>query len=433
MTGAGGGMRSLCGWVFSLLLVAPALAADEGTLFGVERRRDQFPTDFGYFIYPISGKVPGIGSAYGGGGTATNIAGSDTDVTGFAIRGDFEATGAAVLNYHVIDERLIFDLANYTAKVAPNSYRRGIDSSRDDVLHLEVESDITVGQTTLTFFERMVEFYARYGFGSQRLNRVLDADGNPFANVDTDLKYFQGLSLGFGLDLTDDRQDPRRGVRFEIKDRMVFADRNGGADYDTLDVNLTGYLPVGERNVLAFNAFYSTALIRSAGETDREIVRRERGLQCDRIGDPISAQECRNAEEKLIDEIVAENRYGRATGLGGTQRLRSYPMERFAAGQTFFVGTEYRHNLTEEATMMDWYILKGLRTNIQLALFAETGTVADASGDLTKDFKTSVGAGFRILFSGVTIRIDAATGDEGQEVRLFLDYPWSMFSVDRVL
>ncbi|MBF0170107.1 MAG: hypothetical protein HQK87_03285 [Nitrospinae bacterium] len=189
-------------FVFTMLVVTFMLATpargEEGTLFGMERRRDQFPTDFGYFVYPISGKVPGIGTAYGAGGTVTNVEGTDTDFTGFAIRGDFEATGALLLNYHLIDERLIFDLGNYTAKVAPQGFRRGIGSSRDDVLHLEVESEVTVAQTTLTFYERMLEFYGRYGFGAQRLNRVLDADGKPFENVDNRKHYFQALSLGGG-------------------------------------------------------------------------------------------------------------------------------------------------------------------------------------------------------------------------------------------
>ena len=131
--------------------------------------------------------------------------------------------------------------------------------------------------------------------------------------------------------------------------------------------------------------------------------------------------------------MIAENTYGRATGIGGTQRLRSYPMERFHAGQTVFYGTEFRWNLTEESTLMDWYILRGLRTNIQLAFFAEAGSVADTSSDLHKSLRASYGAGVRILFSGATIRLDFATGDEGQEMQLFLDYPWSVFSVDSVM
>lgn len=144
-----GKMRRIGGLslLFALFLFSTpdTVWADDGTLFGMERRRDQFAKDFSYFLYPISGKVPGIGTAYGAGATVTNIAGTDTDFTGFYVRGDFEATGAALLNYHLIDERLIFDIANYTAKVAAQSYKRGIDSSKDDYIHLEVDSGIAQG------------------------------------------------------------------------------------------------------------------------------------------------------------------------------------------------------------------------------------------------------------------------------------------------
>lgn len=418
--------------ILFLFSSTPAVHADDGTLYDMERRRDQFAKDFGYFIYPISGKVPGIGTAYGAGATVTNIAGMDTDFTGFYVRGDFEATGAAILNYHLIDERLILDIANYTAKVAPQAYKRGIASSKDDFIHLEVESGVSLAQLTGTFFQRMLEVYGRYAFGSHKLNRVLDSQGNEFSNADKSTNHFQNLSLGFAFDVTDDRQDPRRGLRFEMKDRILFFDKKDSGDYDTLDANLTYYHPIGVSSVWAFNAFYSTALIKSRGETNRDTLKRTKGLQCQTIPDSNERAQCEAAESKFLDEIIAENTYGRATGLGGTQRLRSYPMERFYAGQTVFYGTEFRWNLTEESTLMDWYILRGLRTNIQLAFFAEAGSVADVTGDLHKNLRASYGAGLRILFSGATIRLDFATGDEGQEMQLFLDYPWSVFSVDRV-
>ncbi|MBF0292875.1 MAG: hypothetical protein HQK86_12045, partial [Nitrospinae bacterium] len=111
--------------ILCLFLTPSAVCADDGTLYGMERRRDQFAKDFAYFLYPISGKVPGIGTAYGAGATIANIAGTDTDFTGFYVKGDFEASGAVIANYHLIDERLILDIANYTAKVAPQSYKRG--------------------------------------------------------------------------------------------------------------------------------------------------------------------------------------------------------------------------------------------------------------------------------------------------------------------
>ncbi|MDH5477345.1 MAG: hypothetical protein OEY50_03350, partial [Nitrospinota bacterium] len=183
--------------LFSLVTnTLPALANDDGVLFGMERRRDQFRKDFGYFFYPLSGSVPGIGTAYGAGGTVTNIGGTDTDITGFYITGDFSASGVAILNYHLLQDRVIFDIANYTASVAAKSYTRGIDSSKDDFLHVRVDSEVTATQLTYSKFNRQLELYARYGFGSQRIKEVIDSDGNAFENVDSSRKYFQALVFG---------------------------------------------------------------------------------------------------------------------------------------------------------------------------------------------------------------------------------------------
>jgi len=404
--------------------------ADSDGLFNMERRRDQYLKDFGYFIYPIAGKVPGLGTAVGGGATVTNIEGTDTDFTGFYVQGDFDAAGAALLNIHLLPEKLILNSAYYQAKVAPQIFRRGIDSDRSDYFLPEYESDVAIGQLTLTFFERMLEVYARYANGSDRLKRVLDKNGNEFSNIDTGKNYFQTLSMGISIDITDDNQDPRKGIRIEVNRNSKFSVRDTQSRFDLYDYNVTGYLPVGTASSWAFNMFFSDPVLQSAGTTDRNELKKLTGLQCGAIADPAEKAKCDATENRFLDDAIANNRYGRATSLGGTQRLRSYPNSRFYAGHSIFFGTEFRWNLTEEETLMDWYILRGLRTNLQLAFFAGLGSVADSDGNLLKKMRSSYGVGFRVIFIGATIRMDYAFGDEGSEMQMFLDYPWSMFSID---
>lgn len=67
---------------------------------------------------------------------------------------------------------------------------------------------------------------------------------------------------------------------------------------------------------------------------------------------------------------------------------------------------------------------------MQLSFFAEAGSVAETSSGLIDKFKYSYGVGFRMLFEGTTLRADIARGDEGTEMILFIDYPFSMYSVD---
>jgi hypothetical protein len=80
---------------------------------------------------------------------------------------------------------------------------------------------------------------------------------------------------------------------------------------------------------------------------------------------------------------------------------------------------------------MDWVVLRGLRTNIQAAFFAEVGSVADTWNDLHSKSRYSYGGGFRALLSGVTLRLGVGAGDEGVDIQFFMDYPWSVFSIDR--
>jgi hypothetical protein len=416
--------RPCCG-ILLLLLICGMADAEV-----VERRKDQFGRDFGYYLYPIAGEVPGLGTAVGIGASVSNIAGSDADFTGLYIRGDFEATGAALLDYHLIPQRLIVDLGYNDYFVAPTSYDRGIDSDSDDVIYPEVQGIYLLGQLTLTFDERRYELFARLLSGRNRLHEVLDRSGQAFEGVDTDWNNQRVVTLGGSLDLTDDRLDPRKGVRFEFSTRLPIDNDKDVSEYYVNDYNLTAYWPLRKWDTLAFNLFYSHTHITREGLTDYALLQQRYGLNCTQYSEGPDLDACQRTEAKLLTGILGNNRYGTASSLGGTQRLRAYDGGRFYAGQTLFYGLEYRWNLTDERTPFNIYIAKGVRTGIQLAVFWERGVVADHFDDLWKDGRNSYGIGARLVLSGVIIRFDLAHGDEGAQTQLFITYPWSMFSVD---
>ena len=432
-----GGRAAILFFLILCAFLSAAHAEDASAAAGVEgghhieRRRDQFNTDFSYFIYPIAGEVPGLGVASGVGATLANMGGTQADFTGFYITGDFTAGGATLLDVHLIDRLLVFNTGVYTYKVAPKVFRRGIDSDKNDYILPFFEGSAAVAQLTLTFDERRYEVYARWLNSGGKVSRVLDRYGDEFASIDKSLQTENVLNLGFTVDLTDDLQDPRDGGRVEGVRRSPMEQRSMTSRFDIYDLNLTAYIPVGNASTWAFNAFYSTAEMQSAATTDRAALQSAMGLQCASIPDPAAQAQCLATEAQFLDDRIAYNQYGTATALGGTQRLRSYPNGRFFAGKSVSYGTELRWNLTDERTMMDWLVLRGMRTNLQLALFGEVGSVAETWNDLHHKFRYSYGAGFRALFSGVTIRFDVGFGAEGVEMQLFLDYPWSVFSIDR--
>jgi len=395
-----------------------------------DRRRDQYSYDFGYYLYPIAGDIPGLGTAAGAGATVINIADTDTDFTAFNIDGDFSASGYALLNFHAIEKRLILDAGYYDYDVAPIAYRRGIDSDPDDYILPRANGSYLIGQVTLTYDERRFETYYRIFNGTQQLTEVRDKDGIAFSSIDNTTYDAVSQAIGLSLDYTDDNLDPRNGLRFEAVAKIPKINDPLASRYFTLDYNLTGYIPFRKYDTLVYNLFLSNAYVTDKGVTDYDTLKALDGLDCNAIPPGPEQDSCLVTEDKYINDRILSNEYGTATSLGGTQRLRSFANGRYYAGNSFLYGIEYRWNLTDERTPFDIKIAKGIRTGIQLAAFFESGTVSDKRSELFSNHRQSYGVGLRLVLEGLIIRADYGKGSEGNEFQLFLDYPWSLYSID---
>lgn len=409
-----------------LLLATQAVSAFDS----VPRRRDQFGQDFSYFIYPVGGEIPGLGKAAGVGASILNINDTDADFTGFSLKGDFEASGYTLLDMHIIPRTLVFDIGYYDFLVSPIQYRRGLDSDNSDYILPKVKGAYYLSQLTLTKQQRQLEAYLRYGGGTTQLLQVLDKDGKKFDAIDSSENRVGFATLGAIADFTDDRLDPRRGLRFEAAANFPRSTSEVQSDYYVTDFNFTGYQPFFNRDTLSYNMFYSGAHVYNQASTDYNELKQKAGLGCEQYPPGPRQNDCYAAEKSYIEGLIQSNRYGNASSLGGTQRLRSFANGRYYAGQTLFYGLEYRMNISRAHTPFNYYIAKGVKTGMQMSLFWEQGSVADHTRDLVKDHRTSYGVGFRLVLSGVIVRADFARGNEGNEFVLFFNYPWSMFSVD---
>ena len=411
------------------LLLSGLLFAQITSADAPERRREQFGNDFGYYFYPIGGEIPGLGKAAGFGGTVLNMFDTDTDFTAFNIDGDFKASGYTLLDMHVIKNKLLFDLGTYDFTVAPQVFKRGMNSSVTDYILPKAQGAYNVAQLTWTNDARRYEGYYRILSGASRLLSVHDAQGNAYSSIDTSYHDSKSQSLGFVVDRTDDRLDPRLGTRFEMSLSSPGIDNMYRSAYLVSDMNFTHFIPFRRWDTLALNAFYSHAYITRQATTNFTELQNAIGFSCNL--QPLPAQAaCYAAESSYLNDVIAQNTYGNATALGGTQRLRSFASGRYHAGQAAFVGLEYRMNLTDEYTPFNIYVAKGVRTGMQMAFFYEAGAVADENVDLFKNMRQTYGLGFRAVMSGVIIRADYSRGEEGNQFVLFINYPWSMFSVD---
>ena len=411
-------------------LVSAAAAADPSSPDPVvpDRRRDQFAKDFGYALFPYPYRLPGIGSGLSLVGGAANIADTYADAYGIVFAGDVKGGAAGVTDLHLIPRTLIVDLGyGAISKVTAQSYsQRGMNTDKNDFRLIERgDTEYYGARTTATFFDRRFEVYGAWYEGAGKLNSIRDKDGNVIIEAQ-DAPRERGHTTLFGtrLDLTDDYADPRRGIRLDIT-RTQTPPRGSGPDYYVMDYNATAYVPFGQRNTLAFNVLRSDAFVTRQGETNRAALENQLGLDCAAIADPTQRKFC----DEVIDNTIANNTFGTATSLGGFNRLRSYPQSRFQGAHTLFLGTEFRWNLTDEKTPFDLFLIKDVRTSIQLALFYETGVTSDTRGDLAqwKNMRDSYGVGLRIVTaSGVVFRADFAHGNDGLNTAIFIGYPWEL-------
>lgn len=414
-------MRALLASTIVLALAASAYA-------GVfpERRRSQFQREEGHIVVPYLFSLPGIGSGYGVVGAVTNVNGSCTDLSATAFGGEVVGGAFGIDSVHLIPERLILDVGGaFLGAVAVRTYaERGMISDKEDYSIAEFENSFYTGsRLTLSFDDRRYEGYLGYYHGELQLRAmrdrhgvlILETTGSPRRGFDVHI-------AGVRADLTDDFMDPRRGIRADLS-VWWSPKRDDGPEFYQSDLNLTGYLPVGRRSTLAFNYFHSDAHVLERGETDPAKIEASQGLDCDSLADPLQRNECGN----FITNAVAENAHGSATALGGYGRLRSYPEGRFRGSHSRLLGSELRWNLTDENTPFNIYVVKDIRTAIQLAFFYEVGSVTDSAAGVWKTTRSSYGAGVRIVTaSGVVYRIDLADGDEGFQPSIFFQYPWEL-------
>lgn len=410
--------------------VAPAVASAVEDAFPPSRRKEQRQTTPGHILTPAAANIPGMGFTYGILGSAFNVQDTEMDISGFRFWGDLSGIGFGVLDLPLGTPELTLNVfaGNFT-KAAVESHRRGIKSEKKDAKLVEIDAmGIYLAQVNWRLFERRLSLLASVNRQSSSLGAVRDRDGNKLADGSSETHSVTNNAVGAIVDLTDDRSDPRQGLQVEVYRYDKPASDAGEVDFYQMEYNATGFVPVGSYSTWAFNLYRADAIVQTAGESDEAKVREDVGFNCDQLVEGEARVSCEGVEKEFVEERLAANRHGTAPPLGGTQRLRSYVTNRFSAAHTLFFGSELRWNLTEEFTPFNIFVASGVRTGVQVAFFAEGGTVAEIPDDLTKNYRYSIGTGVRfILASGFVVRLDLANGDEGTQPSLIFQYPWSVF------
>lgn len=413
---------------YTLLSLAIVVTATPAAAIDLpERRKDQFPTDSGYYLVPAPYSIPGLGEGFIIVGAMTNVNHSHTDIYGFAAGGDIKGYGLFGTEIHLVKKKLLLDLmhTNFNKASSQIYSQRGMNTSANDFILADLDHAVFTGaRLTYTLFDRRLEFYGVLFKNESRLSAIRDNDGNLIQSaVDSETSKSESYTYGMRLDLTDDYIDPRRGIRAEASLWHTPPSDDDAPDYDIIELNLTGYVPMGSRHTLALNYFHADTQVNRQGQTDPSKVEADLGLDCS-SGSAQDQADC----QSIVNNRVAENTYGSVGSLGGLSRLRSFPEDRFKGSHARFVGIEFRWNLVEETKPFNYFFAKDIRTVIQLATFYERGAISDSKDELWNNMRESYGIGARLVTkSGLIFRADIATGNEGEEISIIFGYPWEVF------
>lgn len=418
------GMSVLSSLVALALLMSSPVCAEVELI--PERRKEQFQHETGYAFFPYPYSLPGLGDGWSLVGAVTNAADTYVDAYGLLFDGDVKGGAIGVADIHLIPKRLFLDVgASQISKVAVTRHsERGMRSSRNEYTILELANASALGgQLTASFYNRRLEFYTAYYTFKSKLDRILNRHGDVVVEAENPPSEKDNETIfGIDIDFTDDHNDPRKGVFLNIS-RYYHPRENQSSRYSIWDYSLTTYFPLGKRSTWAFNFHRSDTRGVSQGVVDRAEVESLHGLDCASAGSPDLQRLC----NQTVDNIIAHNTYGTAGSLGGFNRLRSYPDGRFRGAHLRFLGSEIRWNLTDEFTPFNLYLIKDIRTAIQVSFFYEIGSVADTKDELYDINRSTYGVGLRVVTaSGVVFRGDLAWGHEGFEPNLFIGYPWEL-------
>lgn len=392
-----------------------------------ERRENPAKFEYGSMLFPVYSHIPGIGSTYGVGGTATNIFGTRAQVVGVAAGGDTDLTVLGLNEVHLVQDMVAANFYLYSTKIPFQIFDRGIASDPENYLYsINKEYGGSVEFETF-FWDRRIELHAQFGASRLQYESLQSADEATYTNHDRSEFDSFNPTLRLVVDLTDDNVDPRVGIRASIiRDQTILYD-GLHSRYSTLYGILTGYIPIFSRSTWAFNVFRSSAAMEWQNPASAGQLKRSLALNCDNMIDPTALANCRDDEARRVQDRLLENEYGTAGNLGGPSQLRGFPLSRFRGSQSLFYATEIRFNLLDGDRKFDFGSISGTATSLQIAPFYEIGTVSDPPQTIEQTpFRSSYGIGFRLGFSGALVRADIGFSDEGTEWTFFLGYPWDM-------
>jgi len=402
--------------------------------FEIDRRREQFNKQYGQLFLPLPYSLPGLGKGLLFIGNFGNIADTNTDFAAIGGIGDAEFIFTFLDELFLVSDLLYLQyLRAHGFKFALQQYSsRGMNTSKNDFKYGIGNSwDLDSPTFKLTFMDRMLEIGLGFNKQSGKFQKFVTPDENdPTKQGETVATFDPGLEINIAnkielstrIDYTDDYRDPRKGIRNSLFLDRQTATKSSEPSFDVVTNDLQIYIPVLEKSTIVFDLQISDAYVTKKGETNIEVLKNKNGYNlC------YSNSACEANAENLAKTELAVNSNGTSLPLGGGDRLRSFPEGRFQGAHTIYYAAEFRWNYSSSGgEQLDLLFIQDLVEELQVAFFFEQGSVSETKSELGKTVKTSFGSGFRFLSgSGNLYRADFATGNEGPNFSVIIQYPWT--------
>ena len=417
--------------IFTVCLIY--LITENSYGFEIERRRDVFTKQYGHLFVPLPYSLPGLGEGLLFIGNFGNIADSTTDLATILGVGDAEFIFGFLDEFFIVTDYVYLQYVKAQGfKYALTNYRsRGMNTEKNDFVYaLGNYWEYDAPTFKLTLYDRMLELGLGRSKQKGRFEKFVAPDSDDLTKQgDTITEFDPALEVNFGeklefsarIDFTDDYRDPRKGVRNILYLDRQTASSSSEPSFDVITNDLQFYIPFLEKSTLVLNLTFSDANVRKEGETDLEVLKQQSNYYS------CTSESCRETTLGNAKNTMNINKHGTSLYLGGPDRLRSYPQQRFQGAHTVYFATEFRWNFSAaDGDEIDLFFMQDLVDEMQVAFFFEQGSVSETKSELGDTVKYSFGSGFRLLSgSGNLYRADFATGDEGPQVTVIIQYPWT--------
>ena len=336
---------------------------------------------------------------------------------------DIDAYGLTIIDFPIFSNNFTFSPARLAAtKYSISFYERGIDSDPDRKLTIMADRVAqNIGEISYYFLDRQIELFYTFFNAEVDFYGYQDFDGNIVSLKDVD-NFGSGASKwterwGVLIDDTDFRRDPRIGYFLKL-DRWQWPSRTPQeSSWYQYDLETVGYIPIIDmKMVLVLTQYISTSKVISPGNAEKYICSEEQ---------LIIYPKCQIILDEAYKRDLENSNKGRATALGGYERLRGFPEGRFFDEHTNFRGIELRYYFESVDLDFDVIFAKGFLAEFQVAGFYEQGTVSsDLGADFWNNFKDSYGFGIRLITGSAVARLDFGFSVEGSETTAYWDYPF---------